>query len=356
MNDTQHDGAATATIITSEGDDAEVGWIDDGHQVTVTLEYGQFAFAVICPSDGADLDGEPWDELPVCRRVVDEDGKPQPDKSPAAECYLERLGKEFVSDEFFDGAAPVFEVASPFAVEYRFEGWDNEAVYVRPKPTAAVEPNALQTALNAATAMNGVHERTIARLRGHGAAEPVDTPVARPRETLVHLHFIAPGNEGRSTWIGTCEHRALLRNADGRRVLEVMIDVDAAPLPVEPPRGFRVGDLVQITARPSEGEHTPPGLRLIGRTGYVSEFDAESGHSIGVSGVEGWLGPVWCNSGEIRHVDAAQCPSCRGSGSHREPDPGDAEFESDRECMDCDGTGRVAAGSTGTVEPVGSVL
>jgi hypothetical protein len=270
------------------------------------------------------------------------------------------------------------------------------------------EVGGLRTALNAATAMNGVHERAIARLRGQ-AADKVGRDVAVQRER----HQVQWGEQGAHHRDGTgpdvvwaftgpasyvaqgaveetrrafAEEVGTWRDILTEEVAEAYAESGVAALrprliriaavaqdwaadidgreqscgqgvlPVETVRGFRVGDLVEITARPSEGEHTPPGLRLIGRTGYVSEFDAESEHSIGVSGVYGWLGPVWCNSGEIRHVDAAQCPSCRGSGSHREPDPGDAEFESDRECMDCDGTGRVAAGSTGTVEPVGSVL
>ena len=53
-----------------------------------------------------------------------------------------------------------------------------------------------------------------------------DTPIALPGATLVHLHFINPGTGDRSTWIGTCAHKALLRDADGRLNLEVMIDVD----------------------------------------------------------------------------------------------------------------------------------
>lgn len=142
-------------------------WTDDGHAVRVTLDYGQFAFAAICPFEGTDLSGKDWVDLPVCRRVLDEDGQPQPDKSPTGECYLAALGEEFTADEFFDGAAPVFEVASPFPVEYRFEGWDSEAVYVRPKPVPAAPPaERIQVAMNAAKAMNGVHERTITRLRG----------------------------------------------------------------------------------------------------------------------------------------------------------------------------------------------
>ena len=117
--------------------DAAPHWIDDGHQVRVTLDYAHFAFAVICPFAGADLTGRPWDELPVCRRTVDEDGQPKLDESPTAECYLALLGTEFTADEFFDSDAPVFEVVSPFPVEYRFEGWDSEAVYVRPRQAEA---------------------------------------------------------------------------------------------------------------------------------------------------------------------------------------------------------------------------
>ena len=123
---------------------------------------------------------------------------------------------------------------------------------------------------------------------------------------------------------------------------------------VEAPRGFRVGDLVEIAARDGEGERTPPGLRLIGRTGVVTEADDSPEYPIGIS-VGGFLGPVWCNPGEIRHADAADCPSCRGTGSHQEPDPGDGEFESDRECLDCDGTGRVI-GSASSVVTAGSAL
>lgn len=85
-------------------------------------------------------------------------------------------------------------------------------------------------------------------------------------------------------------------------------------LPVEPPRGFRVLDLVEITARDGEGEHTPPGLRLIGRTGVVAEIDDNPEYPIGIS-VEGWLGPVWCNSGEIRHADAGQDAPVETAGS-----------------------------------------
>lgn len=58
-----------------------------------------------------------------------------------------------------------------------------------------------------------------------------DKPVARPGETLVHLHFIDPATNDRSTWIGTSVHRALLRDADGRLNLEATIDVDSAPAP-----------------------------------------------------------------------------------------------------------------------------
>jgi hypothetical protein len=121
MNDTSK---ATAT--------QEPEWIDDGHQVRVTLDYAQFTFAVICPSDGVDLTGKGWADLPACRRAGDDDGNPDPGKSPTATCGLAMLATEFATDEFFDEKAPAFEVVSPFPVEYHF-GWDGDAVYVRPK-------------------------------------------------------------------------------------------------------------------------------------------------------------------------------------------------------------------------------
>jgi hypothetical protein len=130
MTDTQ---PTYADALAADNPPTEPHWFDDGHQVRVTLDYAAFAFAVICPFENTDLAGKPWDELPVCRRVVDEDGQPQPHKSPNGECYVAMLGKEFTSDEFFDEKAPVFEVVSPFPVEYRFEGWDSDAVHVRPK-------------------------------------------------------------------------------------------------------------------------------------------------------------------------------------------------------------------------------
>lgn len=75
-------------------------------------------------------------------------------------------------------------------------------------------------------------------------------------------------------------------------------------LPVEAPRGFRIGDMVQITGR-HDDEGAPDALRLLGATGYVTELDPGAEYSIGLT-VEGWLGPVWCDSGEIRHRDGAQ--------------------------------------------------
>lgn len=95
-------------------------------------------------------------------------------------------------------------------------------------------------------------------------------------------------------------------------------DLPAAPqpqipgqgeLPAEVPRGFRIGDQVEITAREGDTEATPPGLRLNGRTGYVSQIDGDNEYPIGIT-VEGWLGPVWCSSGEIRRLDtdANPCP------------------------------------------------
>jgi len=69
-------------------------------------------------------------------------------------------------------------------------------------------------------------------------------------------------------------------------------------------RGYRISDLVQITGKNGD-EQEPPGLRLNGRTGYVSEIDDNPEYPIGLT-VEGWLGPVWCNSSEIRHLSAEE--------------------------------------------------
>jgi hypothetical protein len=257
----------------------------------------------------------------------------------------------------------------------------------------------LRHALNAANAMNGVHERTIARLRGQVATPThvwiyVDgeneemSPVDYATREIAQAHaedawresVDAEYADGKLAWRRAAYDEGPdetgtdfeMLDSDGDRttwevrrvtVIREMPTPKAVPagqiegqgvLPVEPLRGFRVGDLVKITARDDEGVYGAPGLRLIGRTGTVTEIDDNPEYSIGIS-VEGWLGPVWCNSGEIRHAPVAQCPSCRGTGSHREPDPGDAEFESDRECLDCDGTGRVA-GSAGSVETAGSAL
>lgn len=127
-----------ADALAADNPPTEPHWFDDGHQVRVTLDYANFAFAVICPFEDTDLTGKSWDQLPVCRRAADEDGQPLPAKSPTAVCCLVEMAREFTSDEFFDEKAPVFEVVSPFPVVYRFEGWDSEAIYVRPKLAVAV--------------------------------------------------------------------------------------------------------------------------------------------------------------------------------------------------------------------------
>lgn len=77
-------------------------------------------------------------------------------------------------------------------------------------------------------------------------------PVARPGETLVHLHFINPDTNDRSTWIGTSAHRALLRDADGRLNLEVMIDVDGEP--AAPPAAEGGGAAVSMTGEEREAQ------------------------------------------------------------------------------------------------------
>lgn len=113
-----------------------------------------------------------------------------------------------------------------------------------------------------------------------------------------------------------------------------------APVTAPTPRSFRIGDLVQITARAGEGDATPPGLRLNGKTGVVTELDDDTEYPIGIT-VEGWLGPVWCGPGEIQRLDR-RCTACDGTGQRRDFNA-DGEFESVEVCGGCDGTGRVAA-------------
>lgn len=57
----------------------------------------------------------------------------------------------------------------------------------------------------------------------------INKPVARPTETLVHLHFIDPDTQDRSTWIGESVSRGLRRSPAGRLVLDVAVDVGSAP-------------------------------------------------------------------------------------------------------------------------------
>lgn len=144
----------------------------------------------------------------------------------------------------------------------------------------------------------------------------LNAPVARPGETLVHLHFIDPDTQDRSTWIGTSVHRALLRDADGRLNLEVMIDVSPGPEDTaedesfaEPESrsaaAFRVGDLVEITGRDGGEVTASCGANLNGKTGFVAEIDDNPEYPIGLA-VEGYLGLVWCGSAEIRHADPAE--------------------------------------------------
>jgi hypothetical protein len=268
MNDTQS-GAELAT-------EAEVKWIDDGHQVTVTLEYGQFAFAVICPSDGADLSGRPWNELPACRRATDEDGNPQPEKSPTAECYLERLGKEFVSDEFFDGGAPVFEVVSPFAVEYRFEGWDNEAVYVWPKVAVpAPVPQYVWIYVDGENEeMSPVDYATREVAQAHAEKAwrgSVDAEYVNEKLAWQRAVYDREGPDEDGTDFEMLDSDGVRTAWEVRRVT-VVYEMPAEPdteaaaqsptqgvLPVVPVRGFRVGDLVRITGRDDEVRHADAG-------------------------------------------------------------------------------------------------
>lgn len=70
------------------------------------------------------------------------------------------------------------------------------------------------------------------------------------------------------------------------------------------PRGFRVGDVVQITGR---------GDLYDGKTGTITELGGSVSqaagdvpeYSFGLD-VDGFAGPVWCDSTEIRHLSAEE--------------------------------------------------
>jgi hypothetical protein len=214
---------------------------------------------------------------------------------------------------------------------------------------------------NAATAMNGVHERTIARLRtdleqaklapgptglarvwsGHDDnecwhpffAEQADAKAyaeaafrascsdletddpgeitwkerqARTDKTGYPDMFDLQSEVGGDGWVlcGVLVHPDL---ASGLRAAPIeTAEADDGPepqipgqgeLPVEAvpaPRGYRVGDLVEITGR---------GDIFDGKTGVVAKVDDDPEYPMGLT-VEGVASRVWCNSGEIRHADA----------------------------------------------------
>lgn len=105
------------------------------------------------------------------------------------------------------------------------------------------------------------------------------------------------------------------------------------------PRPFRVGDLVEITGR---------GDIFDGKTGVVAKVDDDPQYPMGLT-VAGFVGLVWCNSSEIRRLDAqalpaagasAACGDCDGTGVRQVADPIDLEFQAEEPCEPCDGTGR----------------
>ena len=88
------------------------------------------------------------------------------------------------------------------------------------------------------------------------------------------------------------------------------------------PRGFRVGDVVQITGR-HDDESGPEALKLLGRIGAVAEIDDNPEYPIGLT-VAGWVGLVWCNSTEIRHLTAEEIARLE-SGDQSIPAPAPTE-------------------------------
>lgn len=102
---------------------------------------------------------------------------------------------------------------------------------------------------------------------------------------------------------GPCRHECpvLIRWSSAESELPAP---EAGQQEVPAERGFRVGDLVQITGR-HDDESGPEALKLLGRTGVVTEIDDNPEFPIGLT-VDGWVGLVWCNSTEIRHLSAEE--------------------------------------------------
>lgn len=100
-------------------------WVDDGHEIAVTTDFGHPEAGVYCPHARKDWASVAWADRPPCRRATREDGAPDETWDGGA-CLFD----EYLTDGRVDDAAP-----SPLVsrrVAFAWSGCDGETVNVRP--------------------------------------------------------------------------------------------------------------------------------------------------------------------------------------------------------------------------------
>lgn len=119
----------------------------------------------------------------------------------------------------------------------------------------------------------------------------MSTDLERLRTAAVHARNLGDWLEATARRAGYTTRGVDLERA--HRVADTILGTNPpVPVETEPARGFRVGDLVQITGR---------GVHYDGKTGIVTGTDDDGEYPISLT-VEGFAGPVWCNPSEIRRV------------------------------------------------------
>ena len=111
----------TRTPITD--DDTRI-WVDDGHEIAVTTDFGRPEVGVYCPHARKDWTSVAWADRPPCRRATREDGAPDETWDGGA-CLFD----EYLTDGRVDDDAP-----SPLVsrrVAFAWSGYDGETVNVR---------------------------------------------------------------------------------------------------------------------------------------------------------------------------------------------------------------------------------
>lgn len=114
----------TRTPLITDDDDTRT-WVDDGHEIAVTTDFGRPEVGVYCPHARKDWASVAWNERPPCRRATREDGTPDETWDGGA-CLFD----EYLTDGRVDEAAP-----SPLVsrrVAFAWSGSDGESVSVRP--------------------------------------------------------------------------------------------------------------------------------------------------------------------------------------------------------------------------------